>query len=98
MLKFGERLRKLRLQNDYTQKQLAIQLGVAISAVSSYEANIRYPTYESLVKLSKIFNVSTDYLLGIERERSTIDVSDLDENEIRIITSLVNTMRELKNK
>ena len=58
MLKFGERLRELRLKNNYTQKQIAERLGVAISAVSSYESGVRYPTYDSLIKIARIFRVS----------------------------------------
>lgn len=61
----GEKLRSLRIENKLTQKQVADRIGLAISAVSSYESGTRYPSYDALIKLSKMFHVSTDYLLGL---------------------------------
>jgi transcriptional regulator with XRE-family HTH domain len=68
-------------------------VGLAISAISSYEAGTRYPTYDTLAKLSCIFHVSTDYLIGITNKR-TIDVTGLDDSEIELISQLVDKIRE----
>lgn len=94
MLKFGERLKELRLKNKYTQKQIAERLGVAISAVSSYESGVRYPTYDSLIKLARIFRVSTDYLLGLESPQNTLDVSGLSDEEQKVISSMIKILRK----
>lgn len=69
MINMGEKLRLLRIENKLTQKQVADRIGLAISAVSSYESGSRYPSYESLIKLSKMFHVSTDYLLGLTSKK-----------------------------
>lgn len=61
----GEKLKSLRIEKKLTQKQVADRIGLAISAVSSYESGTRYPSYDVLVKLARIFHVSTDYLLGM---------------------------------
>ena len=61
----GDKLKSLRTEKKLTQKQVADQIGLAISAVSSYESGSRYPSYDVLVQLAHIFHVSTDYLLGM---------------------------------
>lgn len=95
MINFGKKVKLLRKERGLTQKQLADMVGVAVSAISAYEAGNRYPTYSGLVSLARIFHVSTDYLLGIENTR-IVDVSGLDENEIDVIVHMVNVLRERK--
>lgn len=75
-----------------TQKQVADRIGLAISAVSSYESGTRYPSYETLIKLSRMFHVSTDYLLGLTEKRS-VDVTGLEDAEIELITQLVDKLK-----
>ena len=96
MVNMGEKLKSLRIENKYTQKQISERIGLAISAVSSYESGSRYPSYDVLVKLSRIYHVSTDYLLGVTSQR-TIDVSDLYEEEIELISQLVDKLLKLNN-
>ena len=59
----GEKLSKLRKENNYTQEQLASILEVSRQAISKWESNITYPETEKLVRLSELFNCSMDYLL-----------------------------------
>ena len=61
----GERLKRLRKSHDLTQEQLAKKLDLEAPAVSKYETNRVPIPQEHIIKLSKIFDVSTDYLLGI---------------------------------
>lgn len=65
-MKFPIILRELRKSQGYTQETLAKKLGISASAVGLYEQGRREPDNETLKKLSKIFNVSIDYLLGFE--------------------------------
>lgn len=60
----GEKIKQLRKENDITQEELAKNIGVSTSMVGMYETNSRKPSYDVLVKISKYFKVSTDYLLG----------------------------------
>lgn len=92
----GEKLKSLRIEKKLTQKQVADRIGLAISAVSSYESGTRYPSYDVLVKLARIFHVSTDYLLGITDKRN-IDVTGLSDNEIELVSQLVDTLRNKNN-
>lgn len=88
----GEKLKSLRTDRNMTQKQIADRIGLAISAVSSYESGTRYPSYDVLLKLARIFHVSTDYLLG-KTETRNIDVTGLNDEEINIVSHLVDMLR-----
>ena len=95
MVNMGEKLRSLRTEKKLTQKQVADRIGLAISAVSSYESGSRYPSYDALIKLARIFHVSTDYLLGITDKRN-IDVTGLSDDEIEVVSQLVEMLRRKK--
>lgn len=92
---FGSRLKELRKQSGLTQQQLADRIGVSKSVVSFYELKERAPSPEVLMKLSYIFHVSTDYLLGIERNK-TVDVSGLDEEDIKAVQLIVERLKKKK--
>lgn len=92
MTDFGNRLKNLRLRKHMTQSDLAERLGVTKSVISAYETGLRMPSYDILIKISRIFRVTTDYLLGLESKQE-IDVSGLTEDEIRALTNLVKAMQ-----
>ncbi len=62
----NDRLKMLRNEKGVSQKEVAKAIGVTLSAYSNYEQGIREPSYEILIKLCKYFQVSADYLLGLE--------------------------------
>lgn len=88
MVDFGLRIKKLRQSKNLTQLQLAKRLNISKSMISAYENDIRLPSYDVLIKLSRIFNVSTDFLLGINSNR-TINVSGLTDKQVEIINTLI---------
>ncbi len=94
MVDFGDKLKQLRKEAGMTQAELAALLNVTKSVVSYYELKERSPSPEILIKLSSIFHVTTDYLLGIERKK-TLDVSELNEDDLRF---LMITIEQLKKK
>ena len=89
---FGTRLKELRKQNGLTQQQLAERVGVTKSVISFYELKERTPSPDVLTKLSYIFHVSTDYLLGIERNK-TVDVTGLSDDDIKAVQLIVDRLR-----
>ncbi len=93
MLNFGNTLKSLRLQRNLTQAQLAAKLGLTKSVISAYETDLRLPSYYTLIQISKIFNVSTDYLLGVERKQE-IDLSGLSQEEIEALLNLIKAMQQ----
>lgn len=94
MVDFGNRLKQLRIREGYTQQQLADKLGVTKSVVSYYELQERYPSPDVLIRLSNIFRVTADFLLGLEH-KELVDLSGLDEEDIVTVKRMINA---LKNK
>lgn len=98
MVDFGETLKKLRQKAGLTQKQLAERLWISKATVSYYEQSLRCPSPEILVKLSKIFHVSTDFLLGIEDKKQTLDVTDLSEEDIKLLEEIITRLRNTEKR
>ncbi len=96
MVEFGNRLKNLRKQHNLTQKQLASLIGVKNSIISFYELGDRVPSPQVIVSLASVFHVTTDYLLGVQKEES-VDVSGLDEEDKRLVRLLIDSLRR-KNK
>lgn len=73
----GDKLTKLRKENNYTQEQLADILEVSRQAVSKWENNTAYPETEKLIKLGELYGCSMDYLLkdDVENTRGAVDRS-----------------------
>ena len=63
MEQIGERIVKLRKMNNLTQEKLANKLFISNKAVSKWESNKGCPSNEMILRLSEVFNCSTDYLL-----------------------------------
>ena len=97
MVDFSQNLKRMRLNAGMTQLQLAKRLGVSSSVVSYYEQSSRTPSPEILVKLSEIFHVTTDYMLGIEYKK-LIDVSDLNDEDMELLLNLIETLRKKNGK
>ncbi|MCL2797115.1 MAG: helix-turn-helix domain-containing protein [Firmicutes bacterium] len=62
---FGERLKELREQQRLSQRAMASVLGIAQPSYIRYERDGE-PCLETLVKIAQFFDVSTDYLLGLD--------------------------------
>lgn len=62
--KFKERLKELRKEYSLTQQELADKIGVVRTAIANYETGRTIPDADTLSLLAKIFNTTTDYLLG----------------------------------
>lgn len=101
----GERIKRLRKNMGLTQSDLAEKLNLECAAVSKYETNRVPLTQESLIKLADIFNVSTDYLLGLNENKTLnqpieiaastkdkLDISALSDKGKEYIIDLVERM------
>ncbi|MBH1941597.1 helix-turn-helix transcriptional regulator [Mobilitalea sibirica] len=64
-MNFSNRLKQLRQKHNITQSELADILNLKPSAISNYESERNEPSFDKLILLSKYFDVSCDYLLGI---------------------------------
>ena len=91
----GTTIKELREKNKITQVQLAERLGVQKSVISYYESGSRFPSYDVLIRFARLFHVSTDYLLGLERNRN-LDVTGLTEEDIDVLITVANALRKKK--
>ena len=69
MKTYFNRLRDLREDNDLTQTQVASLLGTSQTMYARYERGANEMPIHHLITLSKYYGVSTDYLLGLSKER-----------------------------
>jgi transcriptional regulator with XRE-family HTH domain len=67
MVDIGNKIKELRTEQKMTQSDLAERLGVTKSSISSYENGSRLPSYDILLKIARIFKVSTDILKFIRK-------------------------------
>lgn len=74
-LQIGKRIRQLRRERNITQEKLAELLGVSFQSVSRWESDVCYPDMELLPILGSIFDVTVDYLMGVDQyqERSKVE-------------------------
>ena len=63
---FAQRLKELRKEKNLSQAQLANFLQIKQQSYARYELNTSEPSYDMLVKIAELFEVSADYLLGIK--------------------------------
>lgn len=103
------RIKLLREEFNYTQQDLANKLNCSKSIIGLYENETRKPSMEILIKLSEIFDVSIDYLLGksdirnIEELKQArfanyggVDTEGLDEEDLKELQRHIEYMKKLK--
>ena len=91
----ADRIKSLREQKNMTQADLAKKLNITRSSVNAWEMGISVPSTTYIVELAQLFHVSTDYLLGLE-QNSSIDISELNDTEIKIIYELIHHFSNMK--
>ncbi len=108
----SQRLMRLRESKGLTQEQLADMVGVKKSTISGYERDANFPSLEVLVKLSNIFNVTTDELLGLSNYeknsiekayyenllKNTINIQGISDKNRKLIEDLINVIRLSEKK
>lgn len=63
---FGERLKSLREERELSKRELAKLFNVSHSTINRWESGLQAPNIIYLYQIAKFFNVSADYLIGIE--------------------------------
>lgn len=96
MVDCSEKLRTLREARGLTQLQVANRIGVSKAMISAYETASKVPSIEVLIRLSRLFSVSVDYLVCVDAPK-VIDVSGLDDDSIALISALVTKIKISKD-
>lgn len=90
---FGYRLRELRESKNLTQTQVAKRLNLSKTTISGYENNIKTPSLDVLVKLSILYDVSSDYILGLENRKMLL-LDGITQNQVEILEILLREFKE----
>ncbi len=91
------RIKKLREAKGWTQSELGRKMKVTRASVNAWEMGISNPSTDYLVDLAKIFDVSSDFLLGL-KESSTVNVNGLSVNDVSIVYTIIERLRNEKLK
>ena len=83
---FGQIIKKLRREADYTQEALADLLAISPQAVSRWECDQAMPDIALLPRIANLFSVSADYLLGIDFESREKKITEIRERADRILS------------
>ncbi len=89
----GHRISELRLARNWSQVELGKRLDVAKQTVSNWENDNIQPSIEMLIRLSKLFGVTTDYLLGLE-QTPRISVEGLSMDVIAHLSLLIEDFKK----
>ena len=93
----ADRIKSLRENKSLTQADLAKKLSLTRASVNAWEMGLSAPSTPFIVELSRLFNVSTDYLLGLD-DTAVIRTDDLSDEEIAVIMNTVQCFRNLHNQ
>lgn len=111
-MNFGDRIKKLRKDKEWSQEYVANKLNISIGALSRYETGMFEPKSLSLINdFATLFNVTTDYLLGKSNIRNPeelkniqfanaggLDTTDLDEEDLEELQRQIDYIKKMKNK
>jgi len=97
MHELGLRLKVERTKKQLSQKQVAERISVASPTLSGYETGNTTPPIDMLIKLSSVYNVSLDFLVGIERKR-TISVDSLKEDQVIAIEGIIEAFKRANDE
>lgn len=90
----GMIIKKLREKANMTQQELGKKINRDKGIISRYENNYQAVPFETMRTFASIFNVSMDYLAGMEK-RNTVDAAMLTEAQANILRSLAEAFREI---
>lgn len=97
-MQFPEILKQLRQAKKLSQKQLAEAIFVSPSAVSQYETGNTCPSHETLERLAKFFNVTSDYLFGNSSNAELEERMNQDYCDGVTVSSFVDKCMSIKGK
>jgi len=84
-----KRLRELRKENKYTQEEMAKKLGISTSAYGFYEQGKIIPDTLKVLEMAKMFDVTTDYLLGlVDNKKPLEDISEKQMEALKLSEQL----------
>ena len=93
-----QRLKKLRCEYGYNQCQLAEILSISQASISLFEKGLRFPDAEIIAQMSRLFDVSSDYLLELSDVRRPLSHSAISVEEAHVLELYRNLDEYLEQK
>lgn len=95
-MNFSQKLKRLRREKNWTQEKFAEEIGVKRLAVNKYESGQSKPSAETLQRISEVFGVSIDYLLG-EDPKKLSEAEIKDKTLLEYVSEIEKMGEEEKN-
>ncbi len=92
----SDRIKVLREKMGLTQTELSKKLNITRSSVNAWEMGISAPSTQYIVELAEIFNITTDFLLGVSNNH-VIPIDNLNDNQIEVIYSMLRYFEKEKD-
>lgn len=92
MVDCSDKLRSLREARKLTQLQVAERIGISKAMISAYETASKAPSIDVLIRLSRLYGVSIDYLVCIDAPKA-VDVSGLDDDSVALVAALIEKLK-----
>ncbi len=94
-----KKLRDLRQEHGMTQLQVAQKVGVTAAVISAYENGLRFPSYGILVKLAGLYDVTSDYLLGVSGRKNAeskyvVSLDGLSPSNINLVMQIIDALKQ----
>lgn len=97
MSEFAKNLKKYRKQKNYTQVELGKKLNYGYTAIANYESGRNEPSFDNLIKLAEVLDITTDELLGVtlktEEKQFLSAFKKLDNEKRKTILDLIYTLQ-----
>ncbi|MEG2322682.1 MAG: helix-turn-helix transcriptional regulator [Bacilli bacterium] len=84
----ADTIKEIRKNSNMTQSEFAKKLGITRSSINAWEMGISVPSTQYVVELANLFNVSTDYILGLSTTK-LISIYNLSDNQVKVIYTLL---------
>ena len=96
MNEFGNRLKKIRIEKNMSQKDFAARANIDKSIMCRYENGEKRPTYEALCSIAREHNISLDYLCGLQQS-GTVSLIGLTDGQADCVRLLIDAFHEYNN-
>ena len=94
-MSFGEKLFQLRSERGIYQKEIAEFLAVSVGTISNYENGVHSPDLETLCKLAGYFHVTTDFMLELTENATSMEKLNVQMSDEYTIGSALNALQDL---
>ena len=94
-MKIGHIIAELRYNRGISQKELSEILGVSPGAIGMWETNQRYPSTQNVITMSTYFDVTADYILGLNDSKTKDNTVKINEKRNERLNNMILAFEQL---